>query len=75
MLKISTRLNFSSFNNIPRNKIKAKEEKSKIKNEDIVNNVIERTGTSLNDDEINSIYDLIDEIKDKNGIINEDGDM
>lgn len=72
MLKISQRLNFSSFNNIQEIN-KAKEEKSKIKNEDIVNNVIERTGTSLNDDEINSIYDLIDEIKDKNGIINEDG--
>ena len=41
MLKISQRLNFSSFNNIQEIN-KAKEEKSKIKNEDIVNNVIEK---------------------------------
>ena len=68
--QMKSKINLSTFSNI-KEILKAKKEKSKL--DEILDNIIERTGTSLNDDDIDSILDLIEEIESVNGIINNDG--
>lgn len=64
------RINLSTFSNI-KEISKAKEEKSKL--DETIDNIIERTGTSLSNDDIDSIADLIEEIEAANGIVDGDG--